>query len=188
VLPLILQRFSQLDTWVRVDSAETISISTGKVELGQGPFTAPARNAAEELVVSPERIRMVTADTADGLNESFTAGSLSEIEQVLTAHIVLQVCVVLRKSLVPDLLRGRTAASTRRSLLPIGRVDPGSGFEHRFIRQETDQRGLDLHQFDGRRGTKWYLPSDEGPPRLRAYERRSASCRDKKAHYPLVIP
>jgi CO/xanthine dehydrogenase Mo-binding subunit len=66
-----------LDTWVRVDDADTITVFTGKVELGQGIVSALARIAAEELDVDLERIRVETADTAHGPDEGITAGSMS---------------------------------------------------------------------------------------------------------------
>jgi CO/xanthine dehydrogenase Mo-binding subunit len=76
-LPPSLARHPQLDLWVRIDPADTITLFTGKVEIGQGLRTAIARIGAEELDVSLDRIRVSTADTRHGLNEFFTAGSQS---------------------------------------------------------------------------------------------------------------
>jgi CO/xanthine dehydrogenase Mo-binding subunit len=76
-LPPSLARHPELDMWVRVDPADTITLFTGKVELGQGLKTAIARIGADELDVALERIRVLTADTAHGLNELFTVGSQS---------------------------------------------------------------------------------------------------------------
>ena len=70
-----LQRNPDLDSWVRVNEDGTITLFTGKVELGQGIKTAIARIGAEELDVSLARIRVQTADTAHGLNELLTVGS-----------------------------------------------------------------------------------------------------------------
>src|SRR6185436_6952998 len=68
-----------LDDWIRIDapregrvtrpSLDTISVRTGKVELGQGITTAVALIAAEELDVDVARIRVETADTARPPNE-----------------------------------------------------------------------------------------------------------------------
>jgi nicotinate dehydrogenase subunit B len=66
-----------LDTWIRIDAADTITVFTGKVELGQGILSALARIAAEELDVELGRIRMGMADTASGPDEGITAGSMS---------------------------------------------------------------------------------------------------------------
>lgn len=76
-LPRALAEHPQLDTWVRIDAAATITVFTGKVELGQGLLGALARIAADELDVAPGRVRVETADTDHGLDERFTAGSLS---------------------------------------------------------------------------------------------------------------
>src|SRR5262249_45898763 len=70
-------RHPELDMWVRVDPADTITLFTGKVELGQGLKSAIARIGAEELDVAIDRVRVSTADTAHGLNELFTVGSQS---------------------------------------------------------------------------------------------------------------
>ena len=79
-LPASLERNADLDTWIRVDPEETITVRTGKVELGQGLRTAIARLAAEELDVALERIRVETADTASGPDERITAGSQSMVD------------------------------------------------------------------------------------------------------------
>ena len=55
----------------------TVSIASGKVELGQGIATALAQIAAEELGVDLEKIRMLPASTAHSPDEGVTSGSLS---------------------------------------------------------------------------------------------------------------
>lgn len=66
-----------LDSWIRIDADGGITVFTGKVELGQGIKTALIQVAAEELMVQPRRIRLVTADTARTPDERYTAGSQS---------------------------------------------------------------------------------------------------------------
>jgi CO/xanthine dehydrogenase Mo-binding subunit len=79
-LPGSLAENRELDLWLRIDPRDTITLFTGKVELGQGLRTAIARIGAEELDVSLARVRVETADTARGPKEGLTAGSMS-IEQ-----------------------------------------------------------------------------------------------------------
>jgi CO/xanthine dehydrogenase Mo-binding subunit len=67
----------QLDTWLAIGPDGTVTVRTGKVELGQGILTALARIAADELSVALDRIHMATADTASGPDEAPTVGSLS---------------------------------------------------------------------------------------------------------------
>lgn len=76
-LPGDLAKYPMLDSWLRIDADGKITVFTGKAELGQGLKTALAQLAAEELVVAPEAIHLVTADTAQTPNESYTAGSHS---------------------------------------------------------------------------------------------------------------
>ncbi|MEA2742192.1 MAG: nicotinate dehydrogenase subunit, partial [Acetobacteraceae bacterium] len=66
-----------LDAWIRVAPDGRITVFTGKVEMGQGLKTALLQVAAEQLDVAPDRIELVTADTARTANEGFTAGSHS---------------------------------------------------------------------------------------------------------------
>ena len=53
----------------------TVSVFTGKVEVGQGSRTELAQAAAEELRVAPDRVRMVMGDTSLAPNDGVTAGS-----------------------------------------------------------------------------------------------------------------
>jgi nicotinate dehydrogenase subunit B len=76
-LPGDLGKDPLLDSWIRIGGGGDITVFTGKAELGQGLKTALIQLAAEELVVTPDRIRLVTADTALTPNEGYTAGSHS---------------------------------------------------------------------------------------------------------------
>jgi nicotinate dehydrogenase subunit B len=76
-LPPSLEKSPMLDAWIRIDADGKITIFTGKAELGQGIKTALIQVAAEELVVPPKAIHLVTADTALTPNEGYTAGSHS---------------------------------------------------------------------------------------------------------------
>jgi len=75
-LPGSLRSTPLLDSWLRID-AHGITVFTGKAELGQGIETALVQVAAEELVVNPDAITLVAADTARTPNEGYTAGSHS---------------------------------------------------------------------------------------------------------------
>ena len=72
-----LEKNPGLSRWLRVHRNGTISIYSGKVEIGQGILTALAQIAAEEFEVALERIRMVSADTSVSPDEGVTSGSLS---------------------------------------------------------------------------------------------------------------
>jgi nicotinate dehydrogenase subunit B len=66
-----------LDSWVRIDADGSITVFTGKAELGQGFKTAFQQIAAEELDVAFESLKVITADTHRTANEGFTSGSNS---------------------------------------------------------------------------------------------------------------
>lgn len=83
-LPGSLNTNRRLDAWLRIDPNGTVTIFTGKIELGQGIGTALSQIAADELDVDLKRIEIVYGDTARTPNEGQTAGSLS-VEQSGTA-------------------------------------------------------------------------------------------------------
>ena len=72
-----LMKNPDLDTWIRINADNTVTVLTGKVEFGQGIKTALAQIAAEELDVSIGRIRMATTDTIESPDEGLTVGSMS---------------------------------------------------------------------------------------------------------------
>jgi nicotinate dehydrogenase subunit B len=76
-LPGSLKVEPLIDGWIRISDTGGITVFTGKAELGQGIKTALIQIAAEELVVSPDSIDIVTADTERTANEGFTSGSHS---------------------------------------------------------------------------------------------------------------
>ena len=76
-LPGGLNNNRMLDGWVRINSNNTVTVFTGKCEIGQGILTALAQIAADELDVAFERVEIISADTARTPNEGMTAGSLS---------------------------------------------------------------------------------------------------------------
>ena len=83
-LPGSLQTNRTLDAWLRINADGSVTVFTGKVELGQGIVTALAQIAAEELEVPLARVTMISGDTGQTPNEGQTAGSQS-IEQSGTA-------------------------------------------------------------------------------------------------------
>jgi CO/xanthine dehydrogenase Mo-binding subunit len=76
-LPGMLAANKRLDSWLRVDPVGTVTVFSGRVELGQGNTTALAQIAAEELDIAFMRVRMIPVDTSRSPNEGVTAGSNS---------------------------------------------------------------------------------------------------------------
>src|ERR687897_1408085 len=75
--PTALADARRLSQRVHFERDGTVSIASGKVELGQGILTALAQIAAEELDVDLKRIRILPASTAHSPDEGVTSGSLS---------------------------------------------------------------------------------------------------------------
>ena len=76
-LPGSLRQAPLLDSWIRIDAQNRVTVFTGKAELGQGVKTALAQVAAEELDIAFARVTLVTADTSATPNEGYTSGSNS---------------------------------------------------------------------------------------------------------------
>jgi CO/xanthine dehydrogenase Mo-binding subunit len=74
---LALSDARRLTQRVHFERDGTVTIATGKVELGQGITTALAQIAAEELGVALEKIRVLPPSTQYSPDEGVTSGSLS---------------------------------------------------------------------------------------------------------------
>jgi len=76
-LPFSLAANPRLSSWIKFAADGQVTVSPGKVEIGQGIVTALAQIAADELDIDIGRVRMVRATTAASPNEGVTSGSLS---------------------------------------------------------------------------------------------------------------
>jgi CO/xanthine dehydrogenase Mo-binding subunit len=76
-LPADLAANPVLARWLDFSRDGEVVIRTGKVEYGQGIWTALAQVAAEELQVALARMRVAPVSTSTSPNEGVTAGSLS---------------------------------------------------------------------------------------------------------------
>jgi CO/xanthine dehydrogenase Mo-binding subunit len=93
-LPASLKANPRLGQWLTIGADGSVTVRSGKVELGQGIRTALAQIVAHELDVNIERVRMVSADTAFSPNEGVTAGSLSITD---SGGALRQVCAQARR-------------------------------------------------------------------------------------------
>jgi CO/xanthine dehydrogenase Mo-binding subunit len=93
-LPPHLATNPRLSRWLHVADDGTVTLRTGKVELGQGILTALALLAADELDVDPARVRVAPASTALGPDEGPTAGSMSVAD---SGSAVRHACAAARR-------------------------------------------------------------------------------------------
>jgi CO/xanthine dehydrogenase Mo-binding subunit len=94
VLPVSLAANPVLSSWIRFSSDGHVTLSPGKVEIGQGIVTTLAQIAADELDVDFGRVQMVRASTAASPNEGVTSGSLS-VQQ--SGRAIRQACAEIRQ-------------------------------------------------------------------------------------------
>jgi nicotinate dehydrogenase subunit B len=107
-LPVSLAANPRLSSWVRFAADGEVTLSPGKVEIGQGIVTALAQIAADELDVDIARVKMVRASTSESPNEGVTSGSLS-IQH--SGRAIRQACAEIRQLFL-------TAASDRLGVDP----------------------------------------------------------------------
>ncbi len=93
-LPVSLLANPKLSAWLKFSSDGQVTVSPGKVEIGQGIVTALAQIAADELDVELSRVQMIRASTATSPNEGVTSGSLS-IQQ--SGRALRHACAEIRR-------------------------------------------------------------------------------------------
>jgi nicotinate dehydrogenase subunit B len=96
----------RLDDWLAIEPDGTVTVYSGKVELGTGVRTALAQIVAEELDVALARIRMVMGETGRTPDEGYTAGS----KTIETSGMILR----------------RVAATARAALLEMAASELGT--------------------------------------------------------------
>ena len=72
-----LKNNPQLDRWIKFNKDQTVTIFTGKVEIGQKLSSALSMIAAEELSLDFDRIIVNKVSTGEGPDEQYTVGSNS---------------------------------------------------------------------------------------------------------------
>ena len=77
MIPAMLAANPQLDRWVRFEPDGRARVAFGRMEYGQGIFTALAQLAADELDVPFDRLNVVSAATGEVPDEGLTVGSMS---------------------------------------------------------------------------------------------------------------
>jgi CO/xanthine dehydrogenase Mo-binding subunit len=106
-LPPLLETNPRLDQWVKFSAPGKVTVSTGRVEIGQGVLTSMRQIAADELDVSLDRIDLQTGDTDLTPNEGYTAGSQS----IQYGGVALRLACAEVKSLLLDAAAARVGAA-----------------------------------------------------------------------------
>src|SRR5215471_10558190 len=87
-----------LDSWIAVAANGSVTVYTGKCELGQGLYTAQAQLIAEELCVPLNRVKLVQCDTALTPDQGTTSGAQSHPTNFNQANLA-QACATAREAL-----------------------------------------------------------------------------------------
>ena len=106
MIPPLLQQNPRLDQWVQFTVPGKVTVSTGRVEIGQGVLTAMRQIAADELDVSLDRIDLQTGDTDLTPNEGITSGSQS----IEYGGVALRLACAEVKGLLLDAAAARVGA------------------------------------------------------------------------------
>ncbi|MGA8401665.1 MAG: molybdopterin cofactor-binding domain-containing protein, partial [Stellaceae bacterium] len=117
-LPALLETNPRLDQWVKFTAPGKVTVSTGRVEIGQGVLTAMRQIAADELDVSLDRIDLQTGDTDFTPNEGYTAGSQS----IQYGGVALRLACAEVKSLLLDAAATRVGAAREELAVADGAI------------------------------------------------------------------
>jgi CO/xanthine dehydrogenase Mo-binding subunit/aerobic-type carbon monoxide dehydrogenase small subunit (CoxS/CutS family) len=122
-LPTSLAANPVLARWLDFGHSGEVTVRVGKVEYGQGIWTALAQVAAEELQVDLARVRMAPVSTSTSPDEGVTSGSRSVQD---SGAALRQACAQARELLLAaaaDRLAGRpaTLSVTDGQILASGR-------------------------------------------------------------------
>ena len=115
-----------LDSWMAISKDGTVTVFTGKVELGTGVVTALAQIVAEELDVSFNKVYMDSGDTDTAVDQGVTAA----------ARTVERGGVQLRQA----------SAAARQELLKLASAQPRHAGEHAHRYGRRGQRGRQSRQ------------------------------------------
>ena len=167
VLPGSLNSNRMLDGWLRINANGTVTMFTGKVELGQGILTALTQMVSDELDVDIKRLEVVSGHTALAPNEGVTSGSLSvqdsgtalrfacaEARGLFLQGAASKLGVAAADLSVSDgMISSGTAGSIRTSYWELidqnllrreasGKTLPKPGSQHRLIGQSLQRRDI----------------------------------------------
>src|SRR5262249_3600541 len=66
---------NELDSYIAINADGSVSAFFGKMDMGQGLFTAIGQMVAEELDVPFGRVKVIMGDTANSVNQGGASGS-----------------------------------------------------------------------------------------------------------------
>ena len=118
----------QLREWLDLSVDGVVTIRPGKVEYGQGVWTALAQIAAEELDVGLDQVRVAGVSTAGSPDEGVTSGSRSIQDCGGALH---QVCAQVRAAFLAEaaekLGAGAAGLTIRRGVATAVLAEHGAG-------------------------------------------------------------
>jgi nicotinate dehydrogenase subunit B len=142
-LPGSLDKNHMLDGWLRINADGTVTVFTGKIELGQGILTALEQIAADELDVAPKRITMVSGDTAQTPDEGFTSGSQS----IEYGGIALRYACAEARAILLDLAREHLRLAGKPDVkLAVDDGTISAGAQHRTVTYWELSPTAELHR------------------------------------------
>ena len=138
----------QLREWLDLSVDGVVTIRPGKVEYGQGVWTALAQIAAEELDVGLDQIRVAGVSTAGSPDEGVTSGSRSIQD---CGGALRQVCAQVRAAFLAEAVEKLGAdadgLTVRRGSASTGSASTGSASTE-LASTGTSQAGLSYWSLD----------------------------------------
>jgi len=118
-----------LDSWLAIAADGSVTVYTGKCELGTGLYTAQVQLIAEELCIPLNRVKLIQCDTTLTPDQGTTSGAQSHPTNFNEANLA-QACATAREAL-------KQLASTRLAV-SADRLDVKDGVVS--VKSNTSQR------------------------------------------------
>src|SRR5262245_7814424 len=136
---------TQLDSWLAISADGTVTVYSGKVDLGTGVETALAQIVAEELDVPFNKIHMSSVDTAKAINQGITAASRTieragpQLRQAATAarHELLKLAAAKLDSMPDKLTVKDGVVSDGKSTVSYAQLIGGKRFDVKITAEGT---------------------------------------------------
>mgnify|MGYP003385742680 CR=1 FL=1 len=122
-LPGSLNANRMLNGWLRINANGSVTMCTGKIELGQGILTALTQIVSDELDVDLKRLEVISGNTALTPNEGMTAGSLS----IQDSGTALRFACAEARGLLLQAAAAQLGVATAELSVSDGRITAASG-------------------------------------------------------------
>jgi CO/xanthine dehydrogenase Mo-binding subunit len=117
----------ELDGWIRIDEDGTVTLFTGRVEIGNGILTALSQVVADELDVPFGQVTVVSADTDVVPNQGITSATTT----MGVAAVVIRQAAATARQAIAEVAAGEFGVAAGEIMVSEGVVSTSDGTQKR---------------------------------------------------------